>query len=134
MNPTPYTPKVLSASQAKTFDYLAEIIIPPEGPFNVPPEDIMLTEMIDDFLSGVSRLMKLCISGMLHSFMYFTAPFSLTPFHKMSPKQRQDYVRYRAETRSYARRIVFRAICSLMLNVYYSHPRVKEKVGYVPLH
>lgn len=128
--PAPY----LAPKEAAVMLAIAETLVPKTAALAIEPAATTLIPRIDRFLSTgdplASRQLRFLLVGFEHYPQLFSTYF--TRFTQLPPEARAEILATFAESRYYAKRMIFTALKSIVCNHYFADPDVQAQLGYAP--
>lgn len=113
---------------------VAKTLVPPTVLVKVQVEETDLLARIDHFLVHgdplTSNQFRYLLISLEHYPQLFTTYFAR--FSRLTPTGRHAVLTSFAESRYYAKRVVFTALKSVICNHYYADPTVQRALGYSP--
>ena len=122
----------LNPRQRHILRTIAETMLPPDVGFPIAPDDDNLVIPVERLLSPLG---KRGING-LGTFLYFFDWAALIfvprfkPFTKLSPQDREKYLKGWQNSRIKYRRMLMLSMKALVCLIFFSDPKVKAAVGY----
>ena len=115
----------------KVLTALIEVVKPKKEGFDLPVEQGMV-DFLDNFYSYFPFHMKIGFPAGLYLLEYGPLIFSgsITPFTKMAPEKKTEYVKSWINSKMAARRDLIKGVKGVCLTAYYSMPEVMEHIGY----
>ena len=120
----------LNAREARIIEAVAQTIFPPDRRMISDAVDADVVGYLDRWLHELEAWERLQIRAMFMLFEYGIAVLKLRPtlrFTTASPKERDEYLRSWMESSSYARRMAFNALRSVIVLAYLASDRVQEE-------
>ncbi len=124
----------LDAKGAGVLRALVETMVPQSALLDVALAETSTIERIDRFLAEgdplASQQLRMLLTGLEHYPQLFTTHF--VRFTKLSSATRIELLGTFADSRFYAKRMIFTALKSVVCNHYYADRLVQERLGYAP--
>lgn len=127
-------PSSLAPKEAAVLLAIAETLVPKTPALAIEPAATSLMQRIDRFLATgdplASRQLRFLLVGFEHYPQLFSTYF--TRFTQLPPEARAEILTTFAESRYYAKRMIFTALKSIVCNHYFADPDVQAQLGYAP--
>lgn len=126
--------RYLAPKEAAVLLAIAETLVPKTAALQIEPAATTLIKRIDRFLETgdplASRQLRYLLVGFEHYPQLFSTYF--TRFTQLPPEARAEILSTFAESRYYAKRMIFVALKSIVCNHYFADPDVQARLGYAP--